>query len=221
MIVRPPETMSDDFEQIIRQGLADYASSLAPDRRVVLDHYHYEDFARKVVGVGSVGTEAMMILLMGDREDDPLFLQIKEANTSVLAPYAGASEYEHQGERVVHGQRLMQAASDAFLGWVTGTGERQREFYVRQLRDKKGSAEVEMMTPARLAIYGELCGATLARAHARTGDAAKITGYLGDDDTFDRALERFAVAYADQNDADYAAFTEAADEQRIEVERGV
>ena len=221
VIVRPPETMSDDFEQIIRQGLADYARSLGPDRRVVLDHYHYEDFARKVVGVGSVGTEAMMILLMGDREDDPLFLQIKEANTSVLAPYAGASEYEHQGERVVHGQRLMQAASDAFLGWVTGTGERRREFYVRQLRDMKGSAAVETMPPARLALYGELCGATLARAHARTGDAAKITGYLGDDDTFDRALERFAVAYADQNDADYAAFTKAAEEHRIDVERGV
>ena len=150
-----------------------------------------------------------MILLMGDREDDPLFLQIKEANASVLAPYAGASEYEHQGERVVHGQRLMQAASDAFLGWVTGTGERRREFYVRQLRDMKGSAAVETMPPARLALYGELCGATLARAHARTGDAAKITGYLGDDDTFERALERFAVAYADQNDADYAAFTKA------------
>jgi uncharacterized protein (DUF2252 family) len=206
VIVRPPETMSGDFEQVIRQGLTDYARSLGPDRRVVLDHYHYEDFARKVVGVGSVGTEAMMILLMGDREDDPLFLQIKEANTSVLASYAGASEYEHQGERVVHGQRLMQAASDAFLGWVTGTGERQREFYVRQLRDMKGSAEIETMPPARL---------------TRTGDAAKINGYLGDDDTFDRALERFAVAYADQNDADYAAFTQAAEEQRIEVERGV
>ena len=207
VIVRPPETMSDDFEEVIRQGLADYASSLGPDRRVVLDRYHYEDFARKVSGVGSVGTEAMMILLMGDREDDPLFLQLKEANASVLAPYAGASEYEHQGERVVHGQRLMQAASDAFLGWVTGTGERKHEFYVRQLRDMKGSAAVEAMSPARLAVYGELCGATLARAHARTGDAAKITGYLGDDDTFDRALARFAVAYADQNDADYAAFT--------------
>ena len=221
MIVRPPETMTDEFEQIIHRGLADYAKTLTPDRRVVLDHYHYMDFARKVVGVGSVGTEALMILLMGDLEDDPLFLQVKEANPSVLAPYAGDSEYEHQGERVVHGQRLMQAASDAFLGWVTGTGERQREFYVRQLRDKKGSAEIELMPPARLASYGELCGATLARAHARTGNAAKITGYLGDDDTFDRALERFAVAYADQNDADYAAFTDAADESRIEVERGV
>jgi uncharacterized protein (DUF2252 family) len=221
VIVRPPETMTPEFEQVIRQGLADYASTLDPDRRVVLGHYHYEDFARKVVGVGSVGTEAIMLLLMGDREDDPLFLQLKEANTSVLAPYAGASECKHQGERVVHGQRLMQAASDAFLGWITGTGQRKYEFYVRQLRDMKGSADVEAMTPERMALYGQLCGTTLARAHARTGNAAKITGYLGDDDTFDRALERFAVAYADQNDADYAAFTEAAEEHRIEVEHGV
>ena len=187
----------------------------------MLDHYHYEDFARKVVGVGSVGTEAFMILLVGDREDDPLFLQIKEASASALAPYAGASEYEHQGERVVQGQRLMQSASDAFLGWVTGTGKGHREFYVRQLRDMKGSAVVETMPPTRLARYGELCGAVLARAHARTGDAAKIAGYLGDDDTFDRAIQRFAVAYADQTELDYAEFTRAADEQRIAVEAGV
>jgi uncharacterized protein (DUF2252 family) len=221
VIVRPPETMTDAFDEIIRVGLGDYARSLSPDRRVVLDHYHYEDYARKVSGVGSVGTEAMMILLMGDREDDPLFLQLKEANPSVLAPYAGASEYEHEGERVVNGQRLMQAASDAFLGWVTGTGARAREFYVRQLRDMKGSAAVETMRPEGLEVYSELCGTTLARAHARTGNAAKITGYLGDDDTLDRALERFAVAYADQNDADYEEFTAAADDHRIEVERGV
>jgi uncharacterized protein (DUF2252 family) len=220
-IVRPPEAMYGDFEQIVRQGLTDYARSLPPDRRVVLDHYHYQDFARKVVGVGSVGTEAFMVLLMGDLEDDPLFLQVKEASTSVLAAHAGASEYEHPGERVVQGQRLMQAASDAFLGWVTGTAERHREFYVRQLRDMKGSAAIETMPPAPLARYGQICGATLARAHARTGDAARITGYLGDDDTFDRALENFAVAYADQNDADYAAFTLAEQEQRIAVERGV
>ena len=173
----------------------------------MLDHYHYVDFARKVVGVGSVGTEAFMVLLMGDRDDDPLFLQVKEADTSVLAPYAGAGEYEQQGERVVQGQRVMQAASDPFLGWATGTGARGREFYVRQLRDMKGSAVIETMPPARLARYGEVCGVTLARAHARSGDAAKIAGYLGDDDTFDRALEHFAVAYADQNDADYAEFT--------------
>ena len=187
----------------------------------MLDRYHYEDLARKVVGVGSVGAEALMVLMMGDRDDDPLFLQIKEATTSVLAPYAGDSEYKHQGERVVRGQRLVQSASDAFLGWFTATGRDRRQFYVRQLRDKKGSAQVELMRPAGLATYGELCGATLARAHARTGDPAKISGYLGDDDTFDQALERFAVAYADQNDADYAAFTEAADQDRIEVERGI
>lgn len=221
VIVRPPRHLLADAEQLVRQGLIDYARTLTPDRRLVLDHYRYVDFARKVVGVGSVGTEAFMVLLMGDCEDDPLFLQIKEAGQSVLAPYAGASEYEHQGERVVQGQRLMQSASDAFLGWVTGSGELHRTFYVRQLRDMKGSAAIEAMAPDRLARYGELCGGTLARAHARTGDAAAITGYLGDDDGFERALERFAVAYADQNDADYAAFSKAAEDERIAVERGV
>src|SRR4051795_1107278 len=221
VIVRPPAATYGDFEQIIRRGLTDYARSLSPDRRLVLDHYHYVDFARKVVGVGSVGTEAFMILLMGDRDDDPLFLQVKEAETSVLAPYAGAGDYEQQGERVVQGQRIMQAASDPFLGWATGTGTRGREVYVRQLRDMKGSAVIEGMPAARLARYGEICGVALAHAHARSGDAAKIAGYLGDDDTFDRALERFAVAYADQNDADYAEFSDAADEGRIPIERGV
>jgi uncharacterized protein (DUF2252 family) len=221
VIVRPPDARYGDLEQIVRQGLSDYADSLSPERRLVLDHYHYEDFARKVVGVGSVGTEAFMALLMGDRDDDPLFLQVKEADTSVLAAYAGGGEYEQEGERVVQGQRIMQAASDPFLGWATGTGAGGRQFYVRQLRDMKGSAVIEGMPPARLARYGQICGATLARAHARSGDAAKIAGYLGDDDTFDRALERFADAYADQNDADYAAFTAAVDEQRIPVERGM
>jgi uncharacterized protein (DUF2252 family) len=219
VIVRPPEFMH--AEQLVRDGITDYALTLSPDRRLVLDHYHFEDFARKVVGVGSVGTEAFMVLLMGDRDDDPLFLQFKEATTSVLAPFAGASEYEHAGERVVQGQRVTQAASDAFLGWVTGRGEAHRQFYVRQLRDMKGSAVVEAMSPERMARYGEICGGALARAHARTGEAAKITGYLGDDDTFERALERFAVAYADQNESDYAAFTQAADTQRIAVQSGV
>ena len=221
VIVRPPEFMHAEAEQIVRQGLLDYAHSLEPDRRLVLDHYHIEDFARKVVGVGSVGTEAFMVLLMGDADDDPLFLQVKEACESVLAPHAGPCEYEHDGERVVRGQRLMQAASDSFLGWVTGAGERHRAFYVRQLRDMKGSALIETMTPRRLAAYGRICGATLARAHARSGDAAKIAGYLGDDDAFDRALEEFAAAYADQNDADYAAFAQVADDGRIAVKRGV
>src|SRR3954452_22204048 len=221
VIVHAPEEVYGDLEQIVRQGLADYAATLSPERRLVLDHYHYVDFARKVVGVGSVGTEAFVALLMGDRDAAPLFLQVKEADTSVLAEYAGDGDHGHQGERVVQGQRVMQAASDPFLGWATGTGARGREFYIRQLRDMKGSTVIEGMPPKRLARYAEICGATLARAHARSGDAAKIAGYLGDDDTFDRALEHFAVAYADQNDADYTEFTDAAEEGRIEVERGV
>src|SRR3954469_3733076 len=138
VIVHPPEELYGDFEQIVREGLADYARTLSPDRRLVLDHYHYVDFARKVVGVGSVGSEAFVALLMGDRDDDPLFLQVKEADTSVLAAYAGAGDHDHQGERVVQGQRVMQAASDPCLGWATGTGARGREFYIRQLRDMKG-----------------------------------------------------------------------------------
>ena len=154
-----------------------------------------------------------MVLLMGDRDDDPLFLQVKEAEHVGARAVRRRQRVRAPGRAGRAGSALTQAASDAFLGWVTGTGERRREFYVRQLRDMKGSAAIETMPPERLARYGELCGATLARAHARTGDAAKITGYLGDDDTFDRALEQFAVAYADQNDADYAAFTDAADER--------
>ena len=221
VIVRPPDYMNEEALRIVREGLKEYAESMAPDKRVVLDHYHYEDFARKVVGVGSVGTEAFMVLLMGDLDEDPLFLQVKESSESVLAPYAGDSVYEHQGERVVQGQRLMQAASDPFLGWITGAGAFRRQFYVRQLRDKKGSAVIEGMPPQRLALYGELCGATLGRAHARTGDAAKICGYLGDDDAFDRAIVRFAVAYADQNEEDYLEFEQAAADGSIAVERGV
>lgn len=221
VIVRPPLALQDDLEAIIRKSLSDYQRSLSPDRRVVLNHYHYMDFARKVVGVGSVGTEALMALFMGDREDDPLFLQIKEAQVSVLAPYAGASEYSHQGERVVQGQRLMQSAGDSFLGWLTGAGGAAREFYVRQLRDMKGSIETHAMLQPGLARYGELCGATLARAHARTGDAAKIAGYIGDDDTFDTAIEQFSIDYADQSDADYIAFSRAVQDERIAVRRGV
>jgi uncharacterized protein (DUF2252 family) len=219
LIVRPPAAMR--IERLVEQGLRDYAESLTPDRHLVLDQYHYEDVARKVVGVGSVGTQALVLLLMGPRDDDPLFLQIKQASASVLEPYAGAGAYEHQGERVVQGQRLMQAASDAFLGWFTGSGDQRLEFYVRQLRDMKGSAEVEDLTPSSLARYGALCGANLARAHARTGNAAKLAGYLGADDEFDRALQRFAFAYADQNDADYAAFVAAAEEGRIPIQRDV
>jgi uncharacterized protein (DUF2252 family) len=221
IVMRPAEGEAEALEGLVLQALRDYALTMTPDRRIVLDRYRLEDFARKVVGVGSVGTEALMLLLMGDSGDDPLFLQVKEARPSVLAPHVGPSVYEHQGERVVQGQRLMQSASDAFLGWVTGAGAAHREFYVRQLRDMKGSASVDTMAPHVLARYGELCAATLARSHARTGDAAAISGYLGEDESFDAAIERFAVSYADQNDADYAAFVEAAESGRLAVERGV
>ncbi len=217
VVVRPPAERREEFDAIVRQGLIDYEHSLTPDRRLVLRHYHLEDYARRVVGVGSVGTEAFMVLLMGDQADDPLFLQVKEAGASVLEPFAGAGDYAHGGERVVQGQRLMQSASDAFLGWITGSGEQRRAFYVRQLRDMKGSVNVETLSAARLALYGRICGGTLARAHARTGDAAQISGYLGDDDSADRALEDFAVAYADQNERDYAAFAHAAQAGRIAV----
>ena len=221
VIVKPPAAMEDQLEEIVHKSLGDYRGTLSPDRRVVLDNYHYMDFARKVVGVGSVGTEALMVLFMGDREDDPLFLQLKEAQTSVLAPYAGDSEYKHEGERVVQGQRLMQSAGDSLLGWLTGAGGAARQFYVRQLRDMKGSVATEAMLPPGLARYGTVCGATLARAHARTGDAAKIAGYLGEDDSFDRAIEQFSIDYADQSDADYIAFERAIADERLPVQRGV
>jgi uncharacterized protein (DUF2252 family) len=221
IIVKPPLAMQENLEEIVRLSLRDYEETLSPDRRVVLNHYRYMDFARKVVGVGSVGTEALMALFMGDRDDDPLFLQLKEAQVSVLAPFAGDSEHAHQGERVVQGQRMMQSAGDSFLGWLTGAGGAAREFYVRQLRDMKGSVETDAMLPPGLARYGELCGATLARAHARTGDAAKIAGYLGPDDTFDTAIEQFSIDYADQSDADFIAFERAIQDERIPAQLGV
>lgn len=202
---------------IVERGLSDYRSTMQPDRAALLERYTLVDFARKVVGVGSVGTEAYMALLMGDRDDDPLFLQMKEAKESVLAPYAGASEYEHQGERVVQGQRLMQAASDSFLGWVTGSGERGIEYYVRQLRDMKGSADVEAMDPRRMAAYSELCGATLARAYARAGDAAMISGYVGGGSGLRESLADYASAYADVNEADHRRLAEAVADGRLEA----
>ncbi|APE19883.1 MULTISPECIES: DUF2252 domain-containing protein [Streptomyces] len=182
---------------------SDYRSSLAEERRVLLDRYRYLDAARKVVGVGSVGTRCFVLLLEGRDDGDPLILQIKEAGPSVLEPYLAPSAYSHQGRRVVCGQRLTQAASDIFLGWMTGP--EQRHFYWRQLRDMKGSAEVETMTPTLLRDYARLCGRALARAHARSGDRIAIAGYLGGSDVFDRAVADFALAYARQNADDYAA----------------
>jgi uncharacterized protein (DUF2252 family) len=208
-------------QAVIDQGWHDYLSTLGAAQRVLVDRYRMVDFARKVVGVGSVGTRAFMLLTMGDREDDPLFLQMKQAQASVLEPYAGASTYPQHGERVVEGQRLMQSASDSFLGWITSSGGGRNQFYIRQLRDMKGSMKVEKMNPDRLAGYGVLCAAALARGHARTGDPAKIAGYVGTDSDFAEALAQFGDDYADQNELDYQQLVEAANDGRVEVERGV
>jgi len=195
-----------------------YRETLQADRREVLRHYYFGDFARKVVGVGSVGTEAFLLLLLGDRPDEPLILQLKEAQESVLAPFAGSSEYKHQGERVVRGQKLMQAAGDPFLGWTSGLqldGAGAKEYYVRQLRDMKGAMNVPAMDPPQLTYYAGLCGWALARSHARTGRAAMISGYLGSSDQFDLAIEDFAVAYADQNQIDYQRLLNAIESRRL------
>jgi uncharacterized protein (DUF2252 family) len=167
--------------------------------------------ARKVVGVGSVGTRSYMLLLLGDHDRDPLFLQAKEAGRSVLEPFVGASELPHSGQRVVVGQRLMQTVSDIFLGWVrvAGFDGRPRDFYVRQLRDWKGSADVAALVPAGMRAYGELCGWTLARAHARSGDRIAIAAYLGGGPSFERAVRDFADVYADLNERDHAALLAA------------
>ncbi|NUP44366.1 MAG: DUF2252 domain-containing protein, partial [Streptomyces sp.] len=206
-----PGTEGDELQGTLRQLVADYARTLSSERQHLLGRFHVVDMARKVVGVGSVGTRCWIILLLGRDDEDPLLLQAKEAGNSVLAPYSGASTYENQGERVVAGQRLMQAASDIFLGWkhMTGIDGRERDFYVRQLRDWKGIARPETMDPATLALFGRLCGASLARAHARSGDPIAIGAYLGRSDTFDRALARFAQAYADQNERDHRALGDA------------
>ena len=209
----------DDVEARVLEVLAAYRDTLSEDRRVLLDSYRFVDAALKVVGVGSVGTRAFIALLLGRDNGDPLFLQVKEAQRSVLEPYAAPSAYENQGERVVQGQRLTQAASDILLGWVKARGldGKQRDFYVRQLWDQKGSAKVENMDPAALTAYAQICGTTLAHAHARSGDRIAIAAYLGKSDTFDRAVAEFAEAYADQNERDYEALQTAAEEGKIEV----
>ncbi|MFJ7045721.1 hypothetical protein CTU88_29105 [Streptomyces sp. JV178] len=199
------------LERQFRGLLERYARTLPSDRRSLLADYRLADVARKVVGVGSVGTRCWIFLLLGRDGRDPLFLQAKEADTSVLAPYVGASKYANQGERVVSGQRLMQATSDIFLGWerVDGFDGKQRDFYVRQLRDWKGIAMPERMRPKDMRAFGALCGFTLARAHARSGDRIAIAAYLGGGESFDRALATFAEAYADQNERDHEALTRA------------
>ena len=184
------------------------------DRRVLIDHYELKDIAIKVVGVGSVGTFCCVMLLMAS-DEDPLFLQVKEARRSVLEAYAGKSIYSNHGQRVVNGYRLMQSASDIFLGWTKG--KLGRHFYVRQLRDMKLSALVELFTPTMMTQYAELCGWTLARAHARSGAPAQISGYLGKSDAFDEAIATFSSAYADQSERDHAVLMKAARAGRVEV----
>jgi uncharacterized protein (DUF2252 family) len=216
-------TEARDIERELRDLIAMYRRTLQPDRRVLLEQFDFADMARKVVGVGSVGTRCWIILMFGRDETDPLFLQVKEAEVSVLARFAGSSRYNNQGERVVNGQRLMQAASDIFLGWqrVTGLDGQTRDFYVRQLRDWKFSVDIASMVPRGLRLYGELCGLTLARAHARSGDEIAIAAYMGASDVFENAIADFAVAYADQNELDFQAFTAAIDSGRLIAERGV
>jgi uncharacterized protein (DUF2252 family) len=205
-LITPLEELADGAEAEGRlQAVLDaYRGSLSDDRRRLAASYRYVHAARKVVGVGSVGTRAWIVLMLGRNGDDPLFLQAKEAQPSVLERHLGASPYDHHGRRVVEGQRLMQAASDVFLGWVTAGPEGEaRCFYVRQLWDGKGSADLERLSPRDLELYAALCGETLARAHARSGDRVGIAAYLGRGEAFDQALVRFAEAYADQNEADF------------------
>jgi uncharacterized protein (DUF2252 family) len=210
-------------DAMIHGLLRQYGETLGEEAHMLIDRYSYVDAAHKVVGVGSVGTRAWIALLFGRDETDPLFLQIKEAGASVLEPFAGASRFEHHGQRVVAGQRLTQAAGDGLLGWITAKGidGKSRDFYVRQLWDGKGSAEVELMSADTMVGYAQLCGWTLARAHARTGDRRAIDAYLGKGDRFDRAIAEFSRAYADQNDADYAVLMEAQRSGDLKVETGL
>jgi uncharacterized protein (DUF2252 family) len=208
-----------DVEALVLKVLSDYRDSLDVERRTLLDSYRSVDAAFKVVGVGSVGTRAWIALMLGRDQRDPLFLQVKEAQRSVLEPYAAPSRFEHQGERVVHGQRLMQATSDVLLGWVRAEGVdgERRDFYVRQLWDWKGSVRIESMDSTGLTAYAEICGMTLAHAHARGGDRIAIGAYLGKGDSFDRAMAEFAEAYADQSERDYEALRAAVADGRIEA----
>jgi hypothetical protein len=209
-------------EDALRQLVGAYGETLPPERRVLLDRYQLVDMARKVVGVGSVGTRSWMLLLLEDGAS-PLFLQAKEAGPSVLEAFVAASEYDNSGQRVVVGQRLMQAVGDIFLGWVRAPGfdGKKRDFYLRQLRDWKGSAEIETMLPEGMHAYGQICGWTLARAHARSGDRIAMAAYLGGGPAFDAAIREFAEKYADQNERDHQSLVDAIGSGRIPAESGV
>ena len=228
-LIVPVEEMAESDSQLkvvmgrLREFLVAYRRTLDGDVRRLAEDYRFVDLARKVVGVGSVGTRAWIVLLLGRDEGDPLFLQAKEAEASVLEGFAGKSRFNQEGRRVVEGQRLMQAASDIFLGWLTAEGPdgKTRDFYVRQLWDGKGSAQVELMTPTTMGLYARLCGWTLARAHARSGNRIAIASYLGKGETFERAMSDFAEVYADQNEADYREFEAAISEGRLKAVTGV
>jgi uncharacterized protein (DUF2252 family) len=211
---------SKEVSKALREQLRAYRATLQDDRRHLLERFEIVDMARKVVGVGSVGTRAFIVLLQGRDTGDPLFLQIKEATASVLEDHLPKSRYKQPGERVVRGQRMMQAASDIFLGWTQGVDVR-RHFYWRQLRDMKGSALVEAMSPLGLTFYARTCGWTLARAHARSGDPVAIAEYLGDDDAFDRSITDFSERYAEQNEQDFHDFVKAVRSGRIEALEGL
>jgi uncharacterized protein (DUF2252 family) len=220
----PAETERAALEQEMRNLIRSYRRTLETDRRRLLEEFRFVDLARKVVGVGSVGTRAWIALMLGADEQDPLFLQIKEAQPSVLERFLGKSEYSNSGQRVVAGQRLMQAVSDIFLGWQhvnAGIDGQERDFYIRQLKDWKGSFAFEAAVPPGAAAYGKACGWTLARAHARSGDRVTIAAYLGKSDAFDRAIATFAETYADQNERDYQALRDAVDDGRVEAETGL
>ena len=220
----PRERSRAQIETEIRDLFHAYRHSLASDRRVLLDQFRYVDQARKVVGVGSVGTRDRIALFLGVDNQDPLFLQVKEAQPSVLERFVGKSEFTNHGERVVAGQRLMQATTDILLGWQrikSPLDGQERDFYVRQLKDWKSSLVIEAMSPPALTAYGKACGWTLARAHARSGDRIAISAYLGKSDVFDRAMALFAETYADQNARDFAALQAAVASGRVKAETGV
>jgi uncharacterized protein (DUF2252 family) len=220
----PASIQRDEIIDEVRGLIRAYRRTLETDRRALLEQFRFVDLARKVVGVGSVGTRAWIALFLGVNHDDPLFLQVKEAQPSVLEQFVGKSEYENAGRRVVAGQRLMQATTDIFIGWQrnpSGLDGQQRDFYVRQLKDWKGSFDIEAAVPAGGVAYGQACAWTLARAHARSGDRVAMASYLGKSDTFDRALADFAETYADQNERDYNALQNAVAAGRITAETGL
>jgi uncharacterized protein (DUF2252 family) len=218
-----PEHERDELESEMRRLIRGYGRTMEAERRHLLGEFRFADMARKVVGVGSVGLRDWIVLMLGRDAGDPLFLQVKQAGPSVLEQFVGKSRHRNSGQRVVSGQRLMQAASDIFLGWkrVTDPDGQVRDYYVRQLRDWKGSVVIDRMTPANMAIYGRMCGWTVSRAHARSGECLAIAAYLGKGDVFDRAIADFAEAYADQNERDYEALHQAVAAGRITAQPGL